>query len=561
MATDSAISLETEPLTGAAKADEAGCCDGFKDFCCSFKGCCSCCCCLILSIVTFIVWFLSGAKGARYVPLGANTVTVGFGSDMISLLFGKGVPGYASSWCPDGLATCDTRVDFPGPDTTSYMRWDDVWEMGSRYPAREWAGEIWRGNELGFIINVPLFWSNVGLSPQSIALGITPKQHAAVRPTMEEMWYIDEKGKSKKHNHAHAIVTRRIRDFLKKDAISLPTDTTILVHQILNEVGLQRNISWGDAAEFVGVQGQVVAFGTLGQLVPGFMYDTVMGGAAEGAQGYIAEYGKLMEKLFGDRLKSQDCSPSDNCTAQAAGATWDALYAAGGLSVPGTINTGLGIMYSTDGSNPAPGASYERPGQAAQFYWENVRFFPPVVGFPHWKKPPTCAGSAPGATAALLKPDGESEPCTLGADKSTGYPAVNQYVGGVREVPNLALAMSDPRKWGEDSDQFKLRSLEEYQANSVGFAEMAVDHNVSEGRMNRVCPGRNLALMIGTTFFEEFDSTQWHTSDSVTFKATTPFVGGFTLKKATSLAPSSLAPSRMLLCGIAFFTAVLHAHD
>jgi len=207
---------------------------------------------------------------------------------------------------------------------------------------------------------------------------------------------------------------------------------------------------------------------------------------------------------------------------------WDALYAAGGLSVPGTINTGLGIMYSTSPDNPAPGASYEK-AQALQFYWENIRFFPPVVGFPHWRTRPTCAGSTPEETAALNKPNGTSDACKLGADTSAGYPQVNQYLGGVRDVPNLALAMSDPNKWGSDADEFKIRPLQEYIKNSVGFAEMAVDNQVAGGRMNRVCPGKTLALMIGTMFFEEFNRNDWATHDSIGWTATTPFVDSFTL--------------------------------
>jgi len=533
-------------------------------FCCSLRGAClsgcACWCCSIAIVLLFVLWFIHGANGARYSPVGANTVALGFASDMISLLFGEGVPGYASSWCPNGLATCDKRDNFPGPDTTSYMRWDDVWEMGSRYPEREWSGQIWRGNELGFIINNPLFWSNVGISPQSIALGITPKQHAAIRPNMEAMWTIGGQ-ESEKYKSAESVVKRRIGDFLKRDQISLPSDTVALVHQILNEVALKRDMSFEDALKFVEVQGKVVTFGTIGQLVPGFLYDAVMGEAAEGARGIITEYVQIVERLFGEQLKDEDCSPSVNCSVQAAAALWDTLYAAGGLSVPGTINTGLGIMYSAHESNPAQGASYEK-AQAAQFYWENIRFFPPVVGFPHWKKRPTCAGSTANETAALMKPNGKSEACKLGtADMSTGYPKVNQYLGGMREVPNLALAMWDPRKWGIDSDQFKLRSLQEYEKNSVAFAEMAVNDGVAGGGMNRACPGRKLALLIGTVFFEEFNATQWQTGDAVKFSATTPFVGKFSLQKRISWAPPSCVPSQVLQFGIALFTVALRAHD
>jgi len=486
-------------------------------------------------LLLFVVWVAMGVPGGRWIPVGANSVALGYAVDMISLLFSKGVPGYPDAWCGgssvEDLASCTTKKNFPGPATTSYMDWDQVWKIGSQYPAKEWSGEWWRGNELGFIINNPKFWSNLGIDPLSIALGIAPKEHAAVRPTMEDMWTLEKMDK-KRQDAVEKIVRRRVRDFFKQDTFSVPTDVTILVHQILNEVGLKRNVSYEYSETFVALQSQVVAMGTVSQLLPSVFYG-LLNSISEGVQGYVQEYIPLIEALYGEKLAKEDCGPSKNCTVQAAAATWDALYAAGGLSVPGTISTGLGLLYSTSGSNPAPNVAYTKE-EAAQFYWENIRYFPPVVGFPHWKTRPTCAGSSAEETAKLNKPNGSAEACPLGNPGFfSGYPDVNQYMGGVREVPNLALAMWDPRKWGDDSDKFVLRPLDDYDNFSVGFAEMAVDNEVADGRMNRICPGRGLALMIGTTFFEEFNQSDWKTPDSISWTSTTPFVGSFTLTSGT----------------------------
>jgi len=478
----------------------------------------------------FVGWFLGGCPGGRYIPVGPNEVALGYAADMLSLLLASEVPGYAQSWCGGKaeLGKCDVKVNFPGPDTTSFMAWDIVWEIGALTPEKEWSGEWWRGNELGFIINNPLFWSGIDISPQSIGLGITPKQHAAIRPAMEDLWGIGANG-SETYNRAEQIVRRRIREFLARPEISLPTDTTALVHQILWEVGLKRNVTFEYAKDFIAVQGSVVALGTISQLIPPILTGVALGSLQEKVVGYVREYMPIIEDMYGDQLKLEDCSPSANCTVQAAAALWDALYAAGGLSVPGTINTGLGVLYTSNDNNPAPGATYSK-SEALQFYWESIRVFPPVVGFPHWTTRPTCVGQDAEETARLQKPNGSSEACPLGGDSMAGFPAVNQFMGGVREVVNIALAMSDPRKWGADATQFKVRALEDYGNYSVGFAEMAVNRNVAGGRMDRVCPGKALALLIGGTFFEEFDPSSWNLAgDDIAWKATTPFVGPFVL--------------------------------
>lgn len=491
----------------------------------------------------------------RYVPIGPNTVTLGYATDMISFLFAKGVPGYPYVFCGGNsiadLQSCRVKENFPGPDTTSYMAWDDVWHMGSQYPAKEWSGEWWRGNELGFIINNPKFWSNLGIDPMSIALGIAPKQHVAVRPVMEAMW-LGERGPNSKEKE---IIKRRIRELFERESFSVPTDVIIMVHQILNEIGLKRNVSYEYSQKFVALQTKVVAMGTVSQLIPSVLAGVTLSGISNEVGEYVQEYIPIMQKLYGKKLGKEDCSPTVNCTVQAAVATWDGLYSAGGLSVPGTISTGLGLLYSTDGTNPAPGITY-RKDQAAEFYWENIRYFPPVVGFPHWSTRPTCAGSNAEDTASLNKSDGKSEPCKLGAPSFfTGYPTVNQYLGGVRDVPNLALAMWDPKKWGDNSNQFVLRSKKEYDKNSVGFAEMAVDNHVAGGRMNRICPGRSLALMIGSTFFEEFNRTAWATDDSIGWKGATPFVGSFTLRSGC------MARSKFLGLGVIMVLLLLANYE
>jgi len=102
-------------------------------------------------------------------------------------------------------------------------------------------------------------------------------------------------------------------------------------------------------------------------------------------------------------------------------------------------------------------------------------------------------------------------------------------------VLNLALAQRDSRRWGDDASEFKIRSLSEYIKKSVGFAEMARDDKVAEGRVNQHCPGKDLALMIGEAFFKAFNKTDWKVEGEPTaieFAAGPSYFSAFELVRA-----------------------------
>lgn len=62
--------------------------------------------------------------------------------------------------------------------------------------------------------------------------------------------------------------------------------------------------------------------------------------------------------------------------------------------------------------------------------------------------------------------------------------------------------MKDPKVWGADAEDYKLRPLAEYHKLSTAFAE---------GAVGRVCPGKSLALAMIETFIAEFVAVedQW----------------------------------------------------
>jgi len=472
--------------------------------------------------------------------IGVNGLPLKYGTGMLSIpIAGGGTSTYVNAWCGGNLANCNTKDGFPGPNTTSIMDWERVWRIGSETPKNEWSGNWWRGNELGFIINNPYFWSASGIDPYSITLGILPSQHAAIRPVMEKMFGAPDSA-------MQATIDQYIADFMTEKAqsgMNVPSDVTELVHRILNKVAFNRGVSAEYAKTFVALQGQVVALGTVSQLLPSAFYFFLKDIRTKIAE-YIDEYEVLIGDLYGEELRNEDCSPSASCERQAASMAFDALYSAGGLSVPTTIATGLGLLFSKDQSSPFPQASYPA-GKELEFYWENVRYFAPVVGFPHWETRPTCAGSTEAATRGLNAPEGKTKACPLGAVESSGYPKVNQYMGGTRVVPNMALAQRDLRVWGSNGNDFVIR--DDY-SKSVGFAEMAVDNTVAGGRMNRICPGKTLALTIGASFFKAFDKSSWEPCRiPITFGSGPTYVSGFTLSSKSMVSDcKEVCPS----CGL-----------
>jgi len=447
----------------------------------------------------------------RKEEVGLNGLKSGYIQDVRSLLAGGSKHAYAAQFCSRGhVAGCAKKDNFPGDGSTSIMGWDRVAEMMRHTPQKEWSGEWWRGNELGIFINNPVFWSSSDINPMSSVTGILPSQHAAIRPILEEMFtlHCDDR-----RLEVGAIVTSEIQTFLAhrlKHGLRVPDDIKALVHQILYRVTFNKHIQFDDAEKFVTLQSEVFGLGAVSQVLPASLYQQMLD-VRKKMQGYLQEYAELIKKRWGQKLAKEDCSPSASCLDQAASAVFDTFYSVGGMTVPTTISTGVSILLSKDGSNPFPQASFSRE-KALEFYWENIRYFPPIDVFAHWEKRPTCAGTNEAATAKLNGRRGTTKACPLGArDKDAKFPKVNQYQGGKRVLPNIALAQADPKKWGPDAWKFVIRPLAEY-GKSLGFAEMAADSSVAGGKMNRACPGKDLALVIGTTFFELFNQGDWASS-------------------------------------------------
>lgn len=458
--------------------------------------------------------------------VGAHGLPASFAGKMLSLK----LPGstYTKKWCgKDTIEGCDVSTTFPGPEQTSLMKWDDVYNHGYSMPEKQLNGDVWRGNELGFIISNPYFWDRV--EPKALLLGSTVQQHRSIRPLLDEIF-----GSNSDHWNPAMVtsaINKALADAKARGSLDVQNDIKILVHQLLVKIALKIDVSREDAQRFVDLQGKLTTFSTIAQLIPpeiaGFdVNDELMGiiGAKElrdTASAFIDSYTPIVKNLYGDKLASgiNDCGATEGgCVVQFASGLFDAFFSAGGLSVPGGISTAMGVLYSTDNSNPAGRPLEYEKADAANLFYESIRYFAPVVGFPFWEKKPEPAFTQ-------YECDGDS--CT------------NQYGKG-RVVGNLALANRDLRKWGADAEQFKIRSHAEYRDYFIGFAEMAKRNDVDQGRMNRNCPAKELSIVVGKTFFTLFEKSEWNLSpaaDAITFTGSTPFVSEFKLFPSTVTCP------------------------
>merc|ERR1719476_223683 len=176
-------------------------------------------------------------------------------------------------------------------------------------------------------------------------------------------------------------------------------DISALAHQILNRIALGRSVTFEYAQQFVEMQHDLLDLAITSQLLPSELYGSLEPLRAK-ATGYVQEYLPCVEARFSHQLDAEDCSPSLNCSVQLASAIFDAFAFAGGFSVPMSISNGIGVLFSTDQTNPLPQASYAKD-QALNFFWEVLRYFSPVLAFPYWSTRPVCAGTTADATAEL----------------------------------------------------------------------------------------------------------------------------------------------------------------
>eukprot|EP01063_Lacrimia_lanifica_P037456 TRINITY_DN76_c0_g1_i3.p1 TRINITY_DN76_c0_g1~~TRINITY_DN76_c0_g1_i3.p1 ORF type:complete len:1515 (+),score=784.46 TRINITY_DN76_c0_g1_i3:58-4602(+) len=439
--------------------------------------------------------------------------------------------GYAEGWCgAEDAATggwhfnattgayegCATTEDFPGMGSTSVQLWATVKAKMQEMVGRFAEGEIWRGNELGFIISNEVFWPEE-LQPRGVLLGASPSQHGVVRPYLDEWFTCDAACAAGLTESARQWQSEGARP--EKMAIQADVKKWVFVENFKRVFpGAQNPI---DLDEFVENQGSMTTLSTITQLLPDRVTTALFGGKIGVFRANYEKVLNLVQVYYGAEMAEKDavkaCAPSKSCAHQLAGGIVDALYFAGGLSVPSAISTGMWVLYA---DTSAYGDMFPQDHQLDRqdpraFFYESMRFFAPVVGLPWWEVAP---------------------------ERATD-PAGSQYAGGSRYVLNLALANKDPNAWGADAHQFRVRPLEQYHEYFIGFADFA--ENATYPTQARSCPGKTLALAMGEAWFGVLDQEVWGSKNGAEkvqsgYKEQTPFVDEFDLHRRTGIVASGI---------------------
>ena len=71
-----------------------------------------------------------------------------------------------------------------------------------------------------------------------------------------------------------------------------------------------------------------------------------------------------------------------------------------------------------------------------------------------------------------------------------------------RRLISILTANRDPRVWGEDADEFKMRDIAQYQELLLNWADKVVDKN--DPKNNHFCPGKDLSYQMALIFLKVF---------------------------------------------------------
>lgn len=481
----------------------------------------------------------------RFTP-GNMGIPLGYTYHLMRQSFSKN-QSWTEIYCGSGKHHCAGKSGWPGPSDHILGNHDAVTALGKLLPSKSWDGTWWRGNELALWILSPVLYYHTDhhgkplIDPPAIGLGALPRQHDVTRPMIMRFSNMESWNETKVsqvtvlvESSAQQLVNR-----CKEQGRLAASDISVWFQQIMHKIIFDVDISAEYASDFASIGKPHVPASLMSYSLPKFLLNRdqfKLKSRQRRVVPYINALRKWLDEKHSDVFEKADCSPSKSCLDQGAFGTFDLLQFAGGLSIPSTLMTSLALLYSTSPNNPARQSATEgftyAAGEEMQFYWEVIRMFPGVDSVPFWDVRPLCNGLDRDATDALNKPDGQTDACPLGEmDNRTGTPDINSYTGGRRWVLSLILALRDPAVWGPDAHKFRLRSLETYEKNSVSFLEMAKDPSVADGRADRTCPGRSLALLMARSFLKAFNKEEWANSPNseIGLKGSVPFIKPYAL--------------------------------
>lgn len=467
----------------------------------------------IMSLLSFALTFSIGA-GFRQINKEANSDMLAgdFTADANALsetneTYGSSSPsykidmmrlklnGYQKTFCGLSEDGCETLDGYPGPNAHNELTWAEVVRQLQTVPQKQDAGTIIRGNELGYLMLSDKLWER---DVKTMGLGLSVDDHAWVRPMFDRVIGSSAEGDEEGKVWSAKKVKASLDEFLgDKKVLQSSSDVSGWATKLNHKFHFDMTLDDELVKKFSAFQGSAVPASLD---LPGFVQDYALGIEAvqDERDEWLERYRKAIREDKRGLLTEANGADSEHMTLLAS-AFMDSLLFAGGLSVPGIILVGLAMLYSEN--SPMQG-EHLHAGNAQQFAYEVLRRYPGVVGFPWWS------------------PDHTRH-----------------------SIMNIAMTLRDPRAWGEDSLEFKLRPLDTYKEFArVAWAEpangpaaYAVPDPGRTGNLlpsSRGCPGQALSMVMLTEFFKAWSSKQ---NDYVVVEAPK---GGITLSDATPFAPT-----------------------
>lgn len=369
-------------------------------------------------------------------------------------------------FCPRSEDDCATVDEYPGRNTHSELRYDQVAEELARAPEREVRGEIRRLGDLGYLIFNELMWAN---DWKTFPIGADLEDHRKGRPIADALMGHDSGAWSRD------MIRESAEEFFRVHQSFNQRDLIRWNNKLLHKVLLNMDMTDEEEDAFETYKGSSTIAATLPRwLVSGlrwvFQLQTARTKRDELLETYIQHIDADTRGLYPTPQDARD-------KRFLADLLLTALTSAGGLSVPTAMGITFGVLHGAESYGEVVLPNWQdftlTNRNVEQFVLESVRRFPVVVGFPWWDP------------------------------ENTSF----------RTVLNIAMALRDPRAW-EAPKEFRLRPLSEYHERrgmgtkiGLAFAQQGIGHNGLTPD-SRGCPGQALSVVIISEILKAYIPTQ-----------------------------------------------------
>jgi len=354
----------------------------------------------------------------------------------------------------------------PGPNTKTYLAFEDVERLLSQYPAKIENGMLERQNELGMQVLGDGAWPEVPGGIKSIALGQTRENHAFVRPYLANT--LDNGGWTDDWLRQRADAFFSERDEFQN------ADVNWWVAQLLHKIHVDVDLTDSEAKDFADYMSSIIL------LIP-FPESTLNSFLVRNAlsvEDTLAKKAEYLENLkMAIKTKYADDEfvrkGDDAKTNLLASVMLDSLQFAGGISVPTALNYVIALTHmASQNRHTALKQITLSTDNYEWILWETLRRYAPVAGVPSWEK------------------QGERF----------------EHV-----IPNLAVALRDSSIFDNPLD-FKRREQATYDRvrnTAMPWAGPAVQNYISgvpdtSAPHSHNCPAQDLSLRIMKAFLEAF---------------------------------------------------------